>query len=122
MKWLIEERYSSATKVRIVLDNLNTHFEKSFYETFTAQETKKLLKKIRFECQKCVKVERAEPTTKWNNTIKIGLPQTYSGVVCKLPYAAEKGNFFGGEPCLPAGRDKEKRPAASAGCKCVLLS
>lgn len=48
MKWLIEQRYSGATKVRIVLDNLNTHFEKSFYETFTAQETKKLLKKIRF--------------------------------------------------------------------------
>ena len=35
MKWLIEERYSDAKKVRIVLDNLNTHFEKSFYETFT---------------------------------------------------------------------------------------
>lgn len=48
MKWLIEERYSDATKVRIVLDNLNTHFEKSFYETFTKQETKMLLKKIQF--------------------------------------------------------------------------
>jgi len=48
MKWLIEERYSDATKVRIVLDNLNTHFEKSFYETFTKQEAKKLLKKIQF--------------------------------------------------------------------------
>ena len=49
MKWLIEERYSNAIKVRIVLDNLNTHFEKSFYETFSEQETKKkLLKKIQF--------------------------------------------------------------------------
>ena len=48
MKWLSEERYSDAKKVRIVLDNLNTHFEKSFYETFTEKETKKLLKKIQF--------------------------------------------------------------------------
>ncbi len=48
MKWLIEERYSDATKVRIVLDNLNTHFEKSLYETFTKREAKKLLKKIQF--------------------------------------------------------------------------
>ena len=46
MKWLSEERYSDAKKVRIVLDNLNTHFEKSFYETFTEKETKKLLKKF----------------------------------------------------------------------------
>ncbi len=43
MKWLIEDNYKDAKKVRIVLDNLNTHFENSFYETFSKQESKRLL-------------------------------------------------------------------------------
>ncbi len=46
MKWLIEVKYKNAKKVRIVLDNLNTHFEKSIYETFPEQEANKLLKKF----------------------------------------------------------------------------
>jgi hypothetical protein len=45
---MIEKQYKEAIKVRIVLDNLNTHSEKSFYETFSEKETKKLLKKINF--------------------------------------------------------------------------
>jgi hypothetical protein len=45
---LIEKQYKEAIKVRIVLDNLNTHFEKSFYETFSEKETKRLLKRIQF--------------------------------------------------------------------------
>jgi hypothetical protein len=48
MKWLIENEYKKAKKVRIVMDNLNTHFEKSFYETFSKQESKRLLKRVRF--------------------------------------------------------------------------
>jgi len=46
VKWLIEDRYNKATKIRIVLDNLNTHFEKSFHETFSKKESKYLLNKI----------------------------------------------------------------------------
>jgi hypothetical protein len=30
------------------LDNLNTHFGKSFYETFSEKETKRLLKRVQF--------------------------------------------------------------------------
>jgi len=48
MKWLIEDKYKNATKTKIVLDNLNTHFEKSFYETFSKKEAKKILKRIQF--------------------------------------------------------------------------
>jgi hypothetical protein len=45
---MVEKEYKEAIKVQIVLDNLNTHFEKSFYETFSEKETKRLLKKIQF--------------------------------------------------------------------------
>jgi hypothetical protein len=48
MKWLIDKKYKQAKKVMIVLDNLNTHFKKSIYETFSGQECDRLLKKIKF--------------------------------------------------------------------------
>lgn len=41
-------RYPRATKLRVVLDNLNTHFEKSFLEEFGKREGKKLLKRFEF--------------------------------------------------------------------------
>lgn len=48
MKWLIDKKYKRAKKIMMVLDNLNTHFKKSFYETFSKQECDRLLKKIKF--------------------------------------------------------------------------
>jgi hypothetical protein len=48
IKEMVENQYKKAKKVRIVLDNLNTHFDKSFYETFSKKEAKKLLKRIQF--------------------------------------------------------------------------
>jgi len=41
-------KYKNAKKIHIVLDNLNTHFEKSFYETFSKIEAKNILKRIKF--------------------------------------------------------------------------
>lgn len=48
MKWLILTKYKRAKRVMIVLDNLNTHFVKSFQETFSAKIVDKLLKKVSF--------------------------------------------------------------------------
>lgn len=48
IKWLVDEYYKSARKIKIVLDNLNTHFKKSLYETFSKDECRRLLKKIQF--------------------------------------------------------------------------
>lgn len=45
---LVENEYKQAKEIRIVLDNLNTHFEKSFYETFSEIKAKQLLDKITF--------------------------------------------------------------------------
>lgn len=41
-------RYRHATTIHLVLDNLNTHFEKSFIETFGTREANHLLSRIRF--------------------------------------------------------------------------
>ena len=40
--------YKQAKKIRLVVDNLNTHFEKSFYETFSKKEAEGILKRITF--------------------------------------------------------------------------
>ena len=40
--------YAGARKIHIVLDNLNTHFKKSFVETFGEEEAEKLLENIEF--------------------------------------------------------------------------
>ncbi|MDP2676657.1 MAG: IS630 family transposase [bacterium] len=44
----LSEKYSDAHKIHIALDNLNTHFEKSFYETFSKMEAGNILKRIEF--------------------------------------------------------------------------
>ncbi|MBU0558415.1 MAG: IS630 family transposase [Bacteroidetes bacterium] len=48
IKELVEQDYKEAKTIRLVLDNLNTHFVSSFYETFTKRESKKILSKIEF--------------------------------------------------------------------------
>lgn len=48
VKNIVEKEYKQAVKIQIVLDNLNTHFEKSFYETFSEKEARKILSKITF--------------------------------------------------------------------------
>lgn len=45
---LVKNRYPNATEIRIVLDNLNTHFESSFYETFEKEEADEILNKVTF--------------------------------------------------------------------------
>jgi hypothetical protein len=48
MKWLVEERYPEAEKIRVVLDNLNTHKPASLYEAFAPAEARRILTKLEF--------------------------------------------------------------------------
>ena len=48
IKELVEQDYKQAKAIRLVLDNLNTHFVSSFYETFTMREAKRILNRIEF--------------------------------------------------------------------------
>lgn len=48
IKGLIDGNYKEAKKVRLVLDNLNTHFPSSFYETFPKDEADRILNRIEF--------------------------------------------------------------------------
>lgn len=44
----VAESYPKAVKIRVVLDNLNTHNASSFYETFPAEEAFELAQKFEF--------------------------------------------------------------------------
>jgi len=48
IKELVEQDYKEAKMIRLVLDNLNTHFLSSFYETFSMRISKRILSKIEF--------------------------------------------------------------------------
>jgi len=46
IKGMLVERYPQATKVRLVMDNLNTHSATSLYETFEPQEARSLARRL----------------------------------------------------------------------------
>ena len=48
MRWLVDQGYPSATRVRIVLDNLSTHTPEALYETFSPAEARRILRKLEF--------------------------------------------------------------------------
>lgn len=48
MKDIITRKYAKKESVTVILDNLNTHFKKSFYETFSKEEADSILKRVNF--------------------------------------------------------------------------
>lgn len=48
VKMLIDEEYRDVEVIRLVTDNLNTHKEKAFYETFSKDEAERILSRIEF--------------------------------------------------------------------------
>ena len=46
MKWLIDDVYSDAEKIVLVMDNLNTHTTASFYKVFSPEEAFRLTQKL----------------------------------------------------------------------------
>jgi hypothetical protein len=48
MKLLVDEEYPDVKVIRVVMDYLNTHTTKAFYETFDKDEAERILGKIEF--------------------------------------------------------------------------
>lgn len=46
MKWLVDEAYPGAERIRVVLDNLNTHTFSSLYETFDPAEASRIRRRL----------------------------------------------------------------------------
>ncbi len=48
MKYLVDERYPNAKKIRIVMDFLNTHTGASLYKAFSPAQARRILDKLEF--------------------------------------------------------------------------
>ena len=48
MKYLVDERYPNAEKIRVIQDNLNTHAKASLYKAFEPKEAKRILDQLEF--------------------------------------------------------------------------
>lgn len=48
MKYLVDERYPQAKKIKIVQDNLNTHIGASVYKAFIPAVARRILDKLEF--------------------------------------------------------------------------
>lgn len=48
VKILVDDEYPDVEVIRLVVDNLNTHKEKAFYETFSKDEAERILDQIEF--------------------------------------------------------------------------
>ncbi len=48
MRWLVDEAYPDVPVIRLVLDNLNTHWMASLYETLPASEARRIAKRLEF--------------------------------------------------------------------------
>lgn len=48
MKWLVDEQYPEAERIRVVLDQLNTHKPASLYEAFAPEEARRIRRKLEF--------------------------------------------------------------------------
>jgi len=46
IKGMLDERYPQATKIRLVMDNLNTHSAASLYEAFDPEEARRLARRL----------------------------------------------------------------------------
>ena len=48
MRWLVDQAFPRALKIRVVLDNLNTHTIASLYKTFEPQEARRIARHLEF--------------------------------------------------------------------------
>src|SRR5215203_2458125 len=63
MRRLVDEHYPATEKVRVVLDNLNTHTPASFYKAFEPEEARRLLRRLEFH--------HAPTHASWLNMVEI---------------------------------------------------
>lgn len=46
MRWLVDQAYPAAERIRVVLDNLSTHKPEALYETFLPAEARRIVRKL----------------------------------------------------------------------------
>ena len=63
MRDLVDQHYPEAERIRVVLDNLNTHRAKNLYEAFPPEEARRILRRLEFHY--------TPPHASWLNMVEI---------------------------------------------------
>jgi hypothetical protein len=102
IRGMLDERYPDAVKVRLVLDNLNTHTTASLYQTFEPQEARRLAERLEapLHAQTRQLVERGRDRTQ-RAPATVSRP-AYSG----QGHHALRDRRLGGRPQPPAVEDR----------------
>ena len=78
IKGMLDERYPDATKVRLVMDNLNTHSVASLYEAFPPEEARRLAERL--------EIHYTPKHGSWLNVAEIELSVLQSQCLdCRIP-------------------------------------
>ena len=67
VKMLVDGEYTDVEVLRLVTDNLNTHKKKAFYETFSKDESERILSKIEFHCTPKGSIPPKLRSTRWTS-------------------------------------------------------
>ena len=82
IKTMLDERYPQAIKVRLVMDNLNTHDPASLYETFPPAEARRLAERL--------EIHYTPKHGSWLNIAEIELSALNGQCLrCRIPSASE---------------------------------
>ena len=57
MRWLADAAYPEVEKVRVGLDNLNTHRPASLYEAFEPEEARRVIQRLEFHYSNMAEIE-----------------------------------------------------------------
>ncbi len=71
MRRLVDEHYPAAEKVRVGLDNLNTHTPASLYKAFEPEEARRILGRLEFD--------HTPKHASWLNMVEIELSRCFRG-------------------------------------------
>lgn len=69
MRRLVDEHYPEAEKVRVVMDDLNTHTPASLYATFEPAEARRIVRRLEFH--------HTPKHASWLNQVEVGLSVLY---------------------------------------------
>jgi hypothetical protein len=84
MQWLVDERYPAAKRIRVVLDQFNTHGPAALYEAFAPAEARRSVEKLEFH-----HTPKHGPIDLFQRQHRKGLGQAFCGV--SLAKGIDKG-------------------------------
>ena len=97
VRYLLEQVYTTAHRVHLVLDNLNTHFPKCFEDVLGTEQARALLRRVVFHC--------APKHGGWLNMVEIESAYWISSA-CRIETRSSLKSMLGYAAAMPTKKDR----------------